>query len=95
MALLRVLTLIYAGVLVAALAVVLITIAVYLWRVSGALAEARAALALVRDRTQPLRQHLRGLEELTEQYVQQIDDATTTIEQALRRLTAPADAAAR
>jgi hypothetical protein len=95
MAMLRILTLIYAGVLVAALAAVLVTIALYLWRISGALAEARAALALVRDRTQPLRQHLRGLEEFTEENVQRVEDATTTIEQALERLTAPADAAAR
>ena len=95
MGLLRVLTLIYAGVLVAALAAVLSTIAVYLWRISGALADARAALALVRDRTRPLRQHLEGLEELTEHNVLRVEDATTTIEQALGRLAAPADAATR
>jgi hypothetical protein len=94
MALLRLLTLIYAGVLVAALAVVLITIMFYLWRVAGALADARAALVLVRERTAPLRQHLQGLEELTIEHVQQVEEATTTIEQALERLTAPATAEA-
>ena len=94
MAALRLLTLVYAGVLVAALAVVLMTIAFYLWRVAGALAEARAALALVRERTAPLRQHLQGLEELTIEHVQQVEEATTTIERALDRLTAPATAEA-
>ena len=93
MTLLRVLSLAYAGVLVAVLAAVLITIALYLWRVSRALADARAALVLVRDRTQPLRQHLQGLEALTEEHVEQVAAATTTIEQALERLTAPAGAA--
>jgi hypothetical protein len=95
MGLLRTLTLIYAGVLVTALAVVLTTITVYLWRISGALADARAALALVRDRTAPLRQHLEGLEALTEENVLRVEDATTTIEQALERLAAPAGAATR
>ena len=95
MGLLRLLTLIYAGVLVAALAVVLTTITVYLWRIAGALADARSALELVRDRTAPLRQHLDGLERLTEENVQRVEDATTTIEQALERLAAPADAATR
>lgn len=95
MGLLRVLSLIYAGVLVTALAVVLITIAVYLWRIAGALADARSALALVRDRTAPLRHHLKGLEELTEENVRRVEDATTTIERALARLAAPAGAATR
>ena len=94
MAALRLLTLVYAGVLVAALAVVLMTIAFYLWRVAGALADARAALVLVRERTAPLRQHLQGLEELTIEHVQQVEEATTTIERALDRLTAPATAEA-
>jgi hypothetical protein len=90
---LRVLTLAYAAVLVAALAAVLTTIAVYLWRIAGALAEARAALGLVRDRTRPLRQHLQGVEAITEERVEQVEDAAATIERALERLTAPADAA--
>jgi hypothetical protein len=95
MALLRVLTLLYAGVLVAALAVVLISISFYLWRIAGALAEAWEALVLVCDRTAPLRQHLQGLERLTMDRVKRVEEATTTIEQAVGRLTAPAEVSAR
>jgi hypothetical protein len=94
MTLLRILTLVYAAVLVAALTAALGTIAAYLWRVSRALAQTRAALALVRERTQPLRGHLERLEKLTSEHVLRVEQAAARIEQAVERLGAPASAAA-
>jgi hypothetical protein len=86
MALLRVLTLVYAGVLVAALATALIVIAVYLWRIARVLGDVRAALGEVRDRTAPLRQHLGPLEALTAEHVQEFEDAASALDSARDRL---------
>lgn len=52
------LTVIYLVVLVLALAVSLITIFVYLWRIGSALAAVKSALAEARDNTAPLAGHL-------------------------------------
>ncbi|MCA1607189.1 MAG: hypothetical protein LC775_17370 [Acidobacteria bacterium] len=58
MRLLTWLTVIYAVVLVLALAVSLITIFVYLWRIGSALAEVKLALTKARENTAPLQGHL-------------------------------------
>ena len=94
MALLRVLTLVYAGVLVTALATALIVIAVYLWRIALVLGDVRTALGEVRDRTAPLRQHLGPLEALTEEHVQEFDDAASVLDSVRDRLTEPGEPAA-
>ena len=77
---LRVATLAYIAVLVLALAVTLITIAAYLWRIAHSLAETRAALVEVARRTAPLRQHFQGLDQITEACVNEFEKATIAIE---------------
>lgn len=79
---LTVVTLIYAAVLVGALATTLITIAVYLWRIAATLGQVRDALSVVRTRTAPLEQHLAGISQLTAQHVEDFEQATTEIERA-------------
>ena len=90
MALLRVLTLVYAGVLVTALATALIVIAVYLWRIARVLGDVRTALGEVRNRTAPLRQHLGPLEALTKEHVREFEDAASALD-GLRDRLAEAD----
>ncbi len=58
MQLLTWLTVIYAVVLVLALAASLITIFVYLWRIGSALAEVRGALDQAKANTAPLENHI-------------------------------------
>lgn len=58
MELLRLVTLVYAGVLVLALAVSLTAVLVYLRRIASALAETRRSLRLIRESTTSLEQHL-------------------------------------
>ncbi len=58
MRLLTWLTVIYAVVLVLALAVSLITICFYLWRIGSALAEVKRGLIQARENTAPLQGHL-------------------------------------
>lgn len=58
MRLLTWLTIIYLVVLVAALAVSLITIFIYLWRIGSALAEVKRGLIQARENTAPLAGHL-------------------------------------
>lgn len=58
MQLLTWLTVIYALVLVLALAVSLITIFVYLWRIGSALGKVKNALVEALDNTEPLQGHL-------------------------------------
>jgi hypothetical protein len=82
-AVLRFATLAYAAILVLALAATLITIAVYLWRIAAALGSVRQALIEVRDRTMPLKQHLGGLEQLTEERVHEFESATIAIERSV------------
>ena len=86
MALLRVLTLVYAGVLVTALATALIVIAVYLWRIALVLGDVHKELGKVRDRTAPLRQHLGPLEALTAEHVQEFEDAASALDSVRNRL---------
>ena len=81
--LLTIATVLYAGVLVLVLAAVLSTVAVQLWLISRALGQARTALAVVAERTAPLRDHLSGVTAATERDVQRIEDAVNTIESAL------------
>ena len=80
--LLRVATLIYAAILVAALAIALIVIAVNLWRIAATLGRVRRALTEVRERSTPLKQNLDGLSSLTEQKVEEFEEATMAIERA-------------
>jgi hypothetical protein len=61
MRLLTWISVIYAAVLVLALALSLIAIAALLWRVSFTLGEARTSLLRVRDATQPLKRQLGGV----------------------------------
>ena len=77
-----VLTVLYAAVLVAALATTLITIAVYLWRIAATLERVRHALAEVRERTAPLHQDLEGVSRLTEDHVEEFEQATMALERA-------------
>ena len=80
--LLTIVTLVYAGILVLALAAVLITVAIYLWRISAMLGDVRGALVQVASRTEPLKLHLDPLYQLTEETVDAFDDATREIEKA-------------
>lgn len=82
MPLLRVLTLVYAAVLVLALATALIVIAVYLWRIASTLGDVRTALTAVRDRTAPLQQRLQVLQALQPDQVNALEHAATALEQA-------------
>lgn len=82
-ALLRVITIVYAAVLVLALAVVLSVIAIYLWRIAATLRRVGRALAEVRDRTAPLGQHLEGVEKLTEARVSGFERVTSLIESSV------------
>ena len=75
-------TLVYAAVLVVALATTLITIAVYLWRIARTLKGVRSALGDVRERTSPLAQNLDGLSRLTERRVEEFEHATSDLERA-------------
>lgn len=86
MRLLTVLTLIYAAVLVLALAATLTLIAVYLWRIARALHDTLAALGQVRDRTAPLQQHLAPLGALAGAPLQEIADAADTLARVRDRL---------
>ena len=54
-------TVIYALVLVAVLAVSLIAILYYLWSIGTTLGKIRAGLGVVRDQTTPLSAHLAGI----------------------------------
>ena len=57
------LTVIYAGVLVLALAAALTTVCMLLWRISFTLSDVRRAIAAVADATEPLRRQLGPVEE--------------------------------
>lgn len=75
-------TLIYAGVLILAVAAVLTTIAVYLWRIAAAASRIREALVHVRDRTEPLKQHLEGLESISDERARRLESAVSTLEES-------------
>ncbi len=92
---LTVATLVYAAILVLALAVVLSIIAIQLWRIAAALGETRDALRTVAERTAPLKGHLGGLTTLTEENVHRIDASAASIARSLEALLEPAEAATR
>lgn len=81
------LTLIYAGVLVVALAVSLVMIWVYLRRISGSLAKARRALARVDKETAPLKEPLQALEKVSVQTAEQFSNARWRMAQAEEQVT--------
>lgn len=79
MTLLRTLTLIYTAVLVSAVGSSLIAILVFLRRITGALGEAREALAEVRDDTAPLAGHLGGVHAATVDVATGLDGARASL----------------
>jgi uncharacterized protein YoxC len=87
MQLLTILTLIYAAVLVVALAASLITILVYLRRIATTLGEAHAALAAVRKETEPLAQHLQPVHDAIADSAQELAHAQQQIDAANEHLT--------
>jgi hypothetical protein len=86
MTLLTWLTLIYAVVLVLALAVTLVTICVYLWRIGAALGEARSALEAVARQTEPLERHVAVLGEPVEATRAGLAEAASRLAAADERL---------
>ena len=90
MALLRTLTLIYAAVLTSALGASLAAILVYLRRIAGTLGEVGAALALVKQETEPLGEHLQRLQDATTAPAEGLADAQARLaraDEALSSLT--------
>lgn len=86
MALLRLLTLAYAGVLVLALATALLAILYYLWRIARTLGDVQTALALVRDRTAPLVVHLTPLESFARAETEAFEEAAARLDEARHQL---------
>lgn len=82
------LTLIYAGVLVLALAVSLTAIWISLRRIAAALADARAALVTVGRETEPLGPYLEPLREAFEGGAGELVEARTRLAGADDRLSA-------
>lgn len=80
MELLRVLTLIYAAVLVLALAASLLAVWIYLRRVSRALGNVREALEAARRETGPLEDWLRPLRDLFEETAAEMKAAECAME---------------
>ncbi len=91
MRLLRTLTLIYAGVLVSALATSLAAIWLLLRRVAETLGEVRAALQPVSDDTAPLGEHLQRLDDATTGAAGELTDGRARLEGANDRLAALAE----
>ena len=85
---LMILTRLYAVVLVLALAASLIAILVYLWRISGALGKARAALEAVRDETVPLGEPLEQLRGASGGAAEELSKARESLARADDRLEA-------
>lgn len=98
MTVLTVATLVYAAVLVLALAASLITILVYLVRVGRALGEVEEALADVTRESAPLREPLERFEQAVKDSAAEVTTAEQTMDEALRgleqRLPAPPGQAA-
>lgn len=88
MEVLKVLTWIYAAVLVLALASSLIAILVYLWRIAGALGKARAALEAVRDETDALSEPLDQLQGAASGAAEELSKARVSLARADDRLEA-------
>ncbi len=85
---LKVLTWIYAAVLVLALAASLVAILGYLRRISGALGEARAALEKVGDETAPLGEPIEQLRDASGGVMEELSRARVNLARADDRLEA-------
>ncbi len=85
---LKILTWVYAAVLVLALATSLTAILVYLWRIAGALGEARAALEAVRDETNPLSEPIEQLRDASGSAAEELSRARVGLARADDRLEA-------
>lgn len=98
MAVLTVATLVYAAVLVLALAASLITILVYLVRIGRALGQVEEALTAVTRETAPLRGPLERLEQAVADSAAEVSTAEKKMDEARRglerRLASPGDRAA-
>lgn len=79
MALLTVLTLIYAAILVLVLAGTLIIILFYLWRIGSSLATTQKTLNAVAEATQPLETPLAQLEQATDEWRQMVAQAESSL----------------
>lgn len=88
MELLRLLTLMYAGVLVLALAVSLIAVIVYLRRIAAVLGQTRESLSVAQQRTAQLEGHLTPLSEETDRARSAISDAAKNLVWAHEQLAA-------
>lgn len=88
MELLRLVTLVYAGVLVLALAVSLTAIWVYLRRIAGALGGAREAFSRVATETEHLDPNLHPLRDLSREAAEEMSAAESALESADERLSA-------
>lgn len=82
MELLRILTLVYAGILVAALAVSLIAILVYLRRIAAVLADVQHALARAGSETEPFEAPLSSLEQAADETSAALQEAGTDLSHA-------------
>lgn len=82
MDLLRILTLVYAAVLVLALAASLLAIWIHLRRISHALGKVREALGAARRETGPLEDSLRPLRDLLEETAGEMKAAECALERA-------------
>lgn len=91
MELLRILTLIYAAVLVLALAASLVAIWVLLRRAAGALNEAKLALLRVQRESAPLQGYLAPLRDGVGAVAEELNTADAQLEQADQRLCALAE----
>ncbi len=91
MQVLLIVTLIYAAVLVIAVAASLVAILVYLRRIGDLLAEARGALAQVQEQTQPLEAHLSGLGAIVGETAQQAHDSAARLQEAEAHIAAMAE----
>lgn len=94
MELLRLLTLVYAGVLVAALAVSLIIILIHLWRIARVLARVDAALRAALNATHPLETLLGRLDEHVTAAHDSLCEAAACTEDADRALAGAAERSA-
>jgi hypothetical protein len=93
MELLRLLTLVYAGVLVAALAISLIIILIHLWRIARVLGSVDAALREALNATHPLESLLGRLDEHVTAAHDSLGEAAACMEDADRALAGAAELA--
>ncbi len=75
MLVLRTLTIVYAAVLVAALATVLTFIFAYLWRIGSALSRVRASLARAAEHTRALKDARMPQPQSMNEHVRELEDA--------------------